>query len=101
MTVLSLHQGMGEEAGLGGPGLDNNLAGGANETLATVSRTSTPFSGYARALAFTVLISKMRGLRQMVAKVISSLKLVFMFLPRNLKYLSFSGSLDTKPEADE
>ena len=57
----------------------------ADETLATLSRTSILFSGYAHALAFTVLMSKMKRLSQMIAKVISGLKLVFMFLPRNLK----------------
>jgi len=39
---------------------------------------NTLFSGYDHALAFTFLISKMKRLRQMIAKVISSLKL-FMF----------------------
>lgn len=65
---------------------------------------NTLFSGYE--LAYTSLISKMKRLRQMIAKVISSLKLVFMFLQRNpgdktrVKN-SLSVSLYIKPETDE
>lgn len=72
---------MGEEkeAWPDGPGLDKNLERGQMILQQQCQGLSTLFSGYEHALAFTFLISKMKSLRQMIPKVISSLKLVCMF----------------------
>ena len=57
-------------------------------------------------LALSFLISKMERLNQMIAKVISGLRLLFMFLPGNLGdetrvENSLSGFLDIKPKTDK
>lgn len=70
----------------------------ASENSVTASGTSTLFSCM---LTLSFLISKMKRLNQVIAEVLSGLRLVCMFLPGNLGAEtrvenSLSGFLDIK-----